>query len=127
MAKELKKYGLQLPSFGKIGGILANEMPVDEVALHAAIVAINYAIEKNILDEVLASLKLHDARLSNISDAYVQFYQRALRDEKLAKMNLAETKSNHPDHVPDVYDDLLTQSEIQLVLNRINGKYLTPL
>ena len=41
MAKELKKYGLQLPPFSKIGGILANEMPVDEAALHAAILAIN--------------------------------------------------------------------------------------
>lgn len=26
MRKELEKYGIQMPSFGKIGGILANEV-----------------------------------------------------------------------------------------------------
>lgn len=48
MMKELSKYGCQLPQFGKIGGILANELPVDEAALHAAIIAINEAIEKGV-------------------------------------------------------------------------------
>lgn len=32
MAKELAKYGIQLPQFHKIGGILADEMPIDEAA-----------------------------------------------------------------------------------------------
>ena len=32
MRKELEKYGIQMPAFSKIGGILANEMPVDEAA-----------------------------------------------------------------------------------------------
>lgn len=32
MALELAKYGLQLPAFSKIGGILANELSVDEAA-----------------------------------------------------------------------------------------------
>lgn len=32
MASELAKYGLQLPSFSKIGGILAHELSVDEAA-----------------------------------------------------------------------------------------------
>lgn len=32
MASELAKYGLQLPAFSKIGGILANELSVDEAA-----------------------------------------------------------------------------------------------
>jgi hypothetical protein len=32
MAFELAKYGLQLPAFSKIGGILANELSVDEAA-----------------------------------------------------------------------------------------------
>lgn len=32
MKRELDKYGIQMPAFSKIGGILANEMPVDEVA-----------------------------------------------------------------------------------------------
>lgn len=32
MKRELEKYGLQLPAFNKIGGILANELSVDEAA-----------------------------------------------------------------------------------------------
>lgn len=32
MRKELEKYGIQMPSFNKIGGILANELSVDEAA-----------------------------------------------------------------------------------------------
>lgn len=32
MRLELEKYGIQMPAFGKIGGILANELSVDEAA-----------------------------------------------------------------------------------------------
>lgn len=32
MKEELEKYGLQLPAFSKIGGILASELSVDEAA-----------------------------------------------------------------------------------------------
>lgn len=32
MKVELDKYGIQIPAFNKIGGILANELSVDEAA-----------------------------------------------------------------------------------------------
>lgn len=32
MKLELDKYGIQMPSFGKIGGLLANELSVDQAA-----------------------------------------------------------------------------------------------
>lgn len=32
MKLELDKYGIQMPAFNKIGGILANELSVDEAA-----------------------------------------------------------------------------------------------
>lgn len=32
MRSELEKYGIQMPTFSKIGGILANELSVDEAA-----------------------------------------------------------------------------------------------
>lgn len=41
MSLELQRYGFPLPQFGKIGGILANQLPVDEAQHHAAIIAIN--------------------------------------------------------------------------------------
>lgn len=92
MARELQKYGLQLPAFSKIGGILANEMPVDEVALHAAILAINDSIEKKNLDSLLLNLKLYDAHLYNIFDEYIEFYQDCMFSAKLIKSNVAKNK-----------------------------------
>lgn len=46
MKSALDTYGLPMPQFRKIGGILANEMPVDEAALHAAIIAVNEALDR---------------------------------------------------------------------------------
>ena len=94
MAKELKKYGLQLPAFSKIGGILANEMPVDEAALHAAILAINDAIEKRNLEFLLSSLKLHDAHLYNISEQYIAFYHQFMFEAKMQKSNNSKNRVN---------------------------------
>ena len=48
MMKELGKFGCQLPQFSKIGGILASELPVDEAALHAAVIAINEAVSRQV-------------------------------------------------------------------------------
>lgn len=48
VSEELRKYGIQMPSFQKIGGLLTNSMAVDIAALHAAIIAINQAINKNV-------------------------------------------------------------------------------
>ena len=123
MARELQKYGLQLPAFSKIGGILANEMPVDEAALHAAILAINDAIEKRNLETMLNGLKLMDAHLYNVHDSYIHFYHEVMYEAKLAKSSLAKTKSNDSNYIPDVYDELLTQAEIQGYINKINGKF----
>lgn len=92
MARELQKYGLQLPAFSKIGGILANEMPVDEVALHAAILAINDSIEKRNLETLLANLKLYDAHLYNIVDEYIRFYHECMHQTKMNKSNVAKTR-----------------------------------
>ena len=123
MARELKKYGLQLPPFSKIGGILANEMPIDEAALHAAILAINDAIEKKYMEAMLASLRLHDAHLLGVIDDYIQHYHRCMHEAKLTKSSQAQRRSSdQEDYVADVYDELLTQSEIQSLINKINGE-----
>ena len=52
MMRELGKYGCPLPQFGKIGGILASELPVDEAALHAVVIAVNEAVEKRVSQSV---------------------------------------------------------------------------
>lgn len=92
MAKELQKYGLLLPAFSKIGGILAAEMPVDEAALHAAILAINDAIEKKDLKILLNVLKLYDARLYNVNEDFIKFYHEIMYEAKIAKSAIARSK-----------------------------------
>lgn len=48
MSSELQKYGVQLPAFQKIGGLLAKELPGDSAALHAAVITINQAIDTEV-------------------------------------------------------------------------------
>ena len=46
MRKALEAVGLRvLPQFRRIGGMLADEVPIDAAALHAAIIAINEVLE----------------------------------------------------------------------------------
>ncbi len=47
MSNALSSYGLPMPQFRKIGGIMASEMPVDEATLHAAIIAINAILDQD--------------------------------------------------------------------------------
>lgn len=48
MSAELKKYGLQLPAFQKIGGLLTGNIQGDTASLHAAIMAVNEAINNEV-------------------------------------------------------------------------------
>jgi hypothetical protein len=64
---ELKKYGIQMPAFQKIGGMLADDSAADTAGLHAAIIAINEAIDRKvqnyasyiIINVLWLSIKLH--------------------------------------------------------------------
>ena len=48
VSKELKKMGIQMPAFQKIGGILTNSMEGDTAALHAAVIAINQSLSSKV-------------------------------------------------------------------------------
>jgi len=122
MARELRKFGLKIPEFTKIGGILAEEMPVDEAALHAAILAINDAVEKRDLEALLADLQLYDAHLAGVVAEYVRFYHELMLDAKVRKSEGARQRAAGGEL--DVYDELLTQAEIQAIIDKINGKCL---
>lgn len=125
MRRELDKYGIQMPAFSKIGGILANEMPVDQASLHAAVIAINEAIDHESAELTLRSLKNPEAHLTNVSDNLSEFYQSVLYEAKQNKAETARNKSMDPDssYIPDVYDELLTQAEIQGNINKVNLLY----
>ncbi|NXH28862.1 IQGA2 protein, partial [Myiagra hebetior] len=121
MRKELEKYGIQMPSFSKIGGILASELSVDEAALHAAVIAINEAVEKGIAEQTIATLRNPNAMLLNVDDELAQDYQNELFDAKRKKESNARLKNGTiSDEERDVYEELLTQAEIQGNINKIN-------
>uniref|UniRef100_A0A8C1XCT7 IQ motif containing GTPase activating protein 2 n=1 Tax=Cyprinus carpio TaxID=7962 RepID=A0A8C1XCT7_CYPCA len=85
MRKELDKYGIQMPTFSKIGGILANELSVDEAALHAAVFAINEAIDKGHAESTMVALQNPNALLRNTQKPLAQAYQDTLSKAKRNK------------------------------------------
>ena len=110
-----------MPHFGKIGGILANEMSDNDAALHAAIVAINDAIEKGVAKDTVAALKDPSAQLKDINASEAQDYQNILFDSKKKKMEQSNLKGKDESEL-DMYDKMLTQAEIQGHINNINCK-----
>uniref|UniRef100_A0A4W5PM97 IQ motif containing GTPase activating protein 2 n=1 Tax=Hucho hucho TaxID=62062 RepID=A0A4W5PM97_9TELE len=82
MRSELEKYGIQMPTFSKIGGILANELSVDEAALHAAVFAINEAVDKGEAAVTMGALKNPNAMLRNTGEELAQDYQVTLSRAK---------------------------------------------
>uniref|UniRef100_A0A8C5UEU6 IQ motif containing GTPase activating protein 1 n=1 Tax=Malurus cyaneus samueli TaxID=2593467 RepID=A0A8C5UEU6_9PASS len=120
MRLELEKYGIQMPAFSKIGGILANELSVDEAALHAAVIAINEAIDRQVPADTLAAMKNPNAMLINLDDQLESTYQATLYRAKQDKMENAKNRVAS-DRERDVYEELLTQAEIQGNINKVNG------
>ncbi|BFY98703.1 hypothetical protein BsWGS_01743 [Bradybaena similaris] len=123
MRKELEKYGIQMPAFSKIGGILANEMTVDDAALHAAIIAINEAIDQKVAADTFTALQNPSALLVHLDGSSIEAYQDTLFKAKAIKTENARNKSIDADgYEKDVYDELLTQAEIQGNISKVNTK-----
>jgi hypothetical protein len=56
MRQALEAVGLpMMPQFRRIGGMLADEVPIDDAALHAAILAINEALDNQVNTQVFDS------------------------------------------------------------------------
>uniref|UniRef100_H3CWR8 IQ motif containing GTPase activating protein 1 n=1 Tax=Tetraodon nigroviridis TaxID=99883 RepID=H3CWR8_TETNG len=122
MKSELEKYGIQMPAFSKIGGILANELSVDEAALHAAVIAINEAVDQGVPEGTLAAMQNPNAMLVNLDPGSVRQYHDTLyqaKGEKVASSRKRQQMENM-DAERDVYDELLTQAEIQGNVNKVN-------
>uniref|UniRef100_A0A3Q2QU79 IQ motif containing GTPase activating protein 1 n=1 Tax=Fundulus heteroclitus TaxID=8078 RepID=A0A3Q2QU79_FUNHE len=118
MKNELEKYGIQMPAFSKIGGILANELSVDEAA-HAAVIAINEAIDHGVPEGTLAAMQNPNAMLLNLDTESAQTYHDTLYRAKGEKVASSRKREN-AEAEQDVYDELLTQAEIQGNINTVN-------
>uniref|UniRef100_A0A8C4T3G4 IQ motif containing GTPase activating protein 3 n=1 Tax=Erpetoichthys calabaricus TaxID=27687 RepID=A0A8C4T3G4_ERPCA len=121
MKRELDKYGIQMPAFSKIGGILANELSVDEAAMHAAVIAINKAVEKGSAEETGIALRNPSAMLLNLDDCLVTVYLEVLQQARAEKAVSARNRINIQFcEEKDIYEEYLTQVEIQGNINKIN-------
>ncbi|XP_046897505.1 ras GTPase-activating-like protein IQGAP1 [Hypomesus transpacificus] len=121
MKSELEKYGIQMPAFSKIGGILANELSVDEAALHAAVIAINDAIDHGVPEGTIAAMQNPNAMLVQLDQGSAQHYQDMLYQAKGEKVaNSRKRLGENADAERDVYEELLTQAEIQGNVNKVN-------
>lgn len=121
MKSELEKYNIQMPAFSKIGGILANELSVDEAALHAAVIAINDAIDHGVPEGTLAAMRNPNAMLLQLDESAAQHYQDTLCQAKSEKVaNSRKRIGENAEAERDVYDELLTHAEIQGNVNKVN-------
>ncbi|KAM7382787.1 hypothetical protein PAMP_002497 [Pampus punctatissimus] len=92
MKLELDKYGIQMPAFNKIGGLLANELSVDEAAVHAAVIAINEAVDRGRVRDTAEALRNPNAMLSDLQEALMSVYQEMLRQAKRGKAEQADRR-----------------------------------
>uniref|UniRef100_A0A8C5ANR7 IQ motif containing GTPase activating protein 2 n=1 Tax=Gadus morhua TaxID=8049 RepID=A0A8C5ANR7_GADMO len=121
MRSELEKYGIQMPVFSKIGGLLANELSVDEAALHAAVIAINEAVDKGQASGTLAALMNPNAMLKHPQEALAQDYQDTLSRAKAHKEHQSSGRvglHSHPSPVgapQDVNQAVSAQDEASLL------------
>uniref|UniRef100_A0A8B9JX61 IQ motif containing GTPase activating protein 3 n=1 Tax=Astyanax mexicanus TaxID=7994 RepID=A0A8B9JX61_ASTMX len=123
MKRELDKYGIQMPAFGKIGGILANELSVDEAAVHAAVIAINEAVERGCVEDTAQALRNPNAMLVNLQEPLMAIYQEMLRQARAHKAAQASVKVSRiiqTGYIMYIYEEYLTQSEIQDCITKVN-------
>ncbi|CAG5922527.1 unnamed protein product [Menidia menidia] len=118
MRSELDKYGIQMPTFSKIGGILANELSVDEAA---SVIAINEAVDRGQASVTFGALNNPNAMLKNTKEALAPDYQDTLSQAKARKQDQASgRRSSVATEERDVYEELLTQQEIQSCIDVVN-------
>ncbi|XP_031782642.1 ras GTPase-activating-like protein IQGAP1 [Nasonia vitripennis] len=120
VSKELKKMGIQMPAFQKIGGLLTHSMAGDHAALHVAVIAINQSLTSKDHMALLPQLQNSTVRLKHINPEYINLYFETLMDAKERKAQAALNRSLNDSYVPDAYDELLTQAEIQGHINNVN-------
>ncbi|KAF7648200.1 hypothetical protein LDENG_00160500 [Lucifuga dentata] len=119
MTLELDKYGIQMPAFHKIGGLLANELSVDEAAVHAAVIAINEAVDQGQVEVTAAALRNPNAVLRDLQEALMSIYQEMLQQAKRRKAELAAAQWDGSDE-KEIYKEYLTQREIQDNVQTVN-------
>lgn len=121
MSKELKRYGITMPAFQKIGGLLSSTLDGDGAALHAAVINVNQAVDSE--SSIESSLLNPAVKLKYVLPELTADYHKALLKAKQIKVRNTLNKSMNDSYVMDVYDELLTQGEIQGYITSVNFVY----
>ncbi|KNC77497.1 hypothetical protein SARC_10040 [Sphaeroforma arctica JP610] len=115
----LVRYGVKLPQFSTVGGQLAKELSSDLAGMHAAILAINQTVDKQVTADTLDALKITKAHIDHVQECYGQAYQEMLWRARTAKRHKSSEAMSASQNI-DVYLTNLTQCEIQHVIDDVN-------
>lgn len=115
---EFQKFGIQLPAFSKIGGILSHEIIPGDAIMHAAIIAINIAICQKNSEHLLAALLNPNAHLENIVEENAEMYQSALLQLKFK--TVSNSRRKYSNTKSELYWDFLTHRMIQEEMDTVN-------
>lgn len=86
--------------------------------VHAAVVAINEAVDSGDATAVVDALHNPKAGIDFVSKSLAHPYMVSLADAKGAK---SPERDKSPNDSIDMYDVMLSRVEIQRVVNRVNG------
>ncbi|GCB75349.1 hypothetical protein scyTo_0020903, partial [Scyliorhinus torazame] len=88
--------------------------------VHAAVIAINEAIERGMAEQTMLALHNPNAMLANLLDGLALVYQEVLYQAKSEKTANARNRVGVYKPEQDVYEELLTRAEIQGNVNKVN-------
>ncbi|KAF1745423.1 LOW QUALITY PROTEIN: hypothetical protein MXB_5181 [Myxobolus squamalis] len=120
IARYFEKAGVKMPEFGKIGGMLEKELSENDAALHAANMLVSEAIDKQDSELLLERLKNPVINLARIRDHLGDSYLIHMKLRKDKKSEVEETKRKESFDEIDVYDKILSQTELQDCINAKN-------
>lgn len=92
--------------FSKIGGILVNELLVDEVVLYVVVIVINEVIDYRILVDIFVVLKNFNVMFVNFEEFLVFIYQDVFYQVKQDKMINVKNRIENLERERDVYEEL---------------------
>ncbi|RVE48526.1 hypothetical protein evm_006837 [Chilo suppressalis] len=122
ITKDLQKCEHPLPLFQKIGGLLSRNNTDDSHTFHDAVVELNKLLdtEKSITSAILNP----HLKLKYVQNRLISEYKSVLQVARYEKIKAAHNHSLNESYMPDDYDELLTQIEIQGHIISVNYKYL---
>ncbi|XP_046964971.1 ras GTPase-activating-like protein IQGAP1 [Vanessa cardui] len=125
VSKDLQKCKHPLPMFQKISGILShnNSTTNNNISVHNnALIELN-----NLLDSeksITSALLNPNLKVKYIQNCLIDEYKDVLKAAKYEKIQVAHNHSLNDSYVPDEYDEILTQVEIQGHIIATNYKFL---